>query len=61
MKALPPYICGGCTPCALDCISGEKLEAHESNELFRLLDIQEDEEGQIDYQEFIDKLLAACT
>jgi len=42
------------------CSLGEKLEAHESNELFRLLEITEDEEGQIDYQEFIDKLLAAC-
>jgi len=42
------------------CSLGEKLEAHESTELFRLLDIEENEEGQIDYEEFIDKLLAAC-
>jgi len=42
------------------CSLGEKLEAHESTELFRLLDISEDEDGQIDYQDFIDKLLAAC-
>jgi len=42
------------------CSLGEKLENHESVELFRLLEIVEDDEGQIDYQEFIDKLLAAC-
>jgi len=42
------------------CSLGEKLEAEESAELFRLLEITEDEEGQIDYQDFIDKLLAAC-
>merc|ERR1719391_1262170 len=42
------------------CSLGEKLEAQESVELFRLLDISEDEDGQIDYQDFIDKLLAAC-
>merc|ERR1711872_857645 len=39
------------------CSLGEKLD---TKELFRLLDIVEDEEGQIDYQDFIDKLLAAC-
>jgi len=40
---------------------GEKLESSEAANLFKLLDIKEDEEGQIGYMEFIDKLIAAAS
>jgi len=40
---------------------GEKLESSEATNLFKLLDIKEDEEGQIGYMEFIDKLIAAAS
>jgi len=43
------------------CSLGEKLEASEASNLLDLLGIQEDEDGGIDYMEFIDKLLAACS
>jgi len=43
------------------CSLGEKLESNEANNLFKLLDIKEDEEGQIGYMEFIDKLIAAAS
>jgi len=43
------------------CSLGEKIEASEAANLFKLLDIKEDEEGQIGYMDFIDKLISACT
>merc|ERR1712136_343983 len=43
------------------CSLGEKLEANESTNLFKLLDIKEDEDGLIPYMEFIDKLIAAAS
>jgi len=43
------------------CSLGEKLESAEATNLFKLLDIKEDEEGLIPYMEFIDKLIAAAS
>jgi len=43
------------------CSLGEKLEASEATNLFKLLDIKEDEEGQIGYMDFIDKLISASS
>jgi len=43
------------------CSLGEKLESNETNNLFKLLHIKEDEEGLIPYMEFIDKLIAAAS
>merc|ERR1712240_810086 len=43
------------------CSLGEKLEAAEATNLFKLLDIKEDEEGLIPCMEFIDKLIAAAS
>merc|ERR1712212_234404 len=42
------------------CTLGEKLEQDEAANLFKLLGITADEEDQISYMEFIDKLIGAC-
>merc|ERR1712235_31733 len=43
------------------CSLGEKLEQGEAANLFTLLGIAEDEDGNISYMEFIDKLIGACS
>merc|ERR1711931_81851 len=43
------------------CSLGEKLEQKEASDLFVLLGIAEDEDGNISYMEFIDKLIAATS
>merc|ERR1712200_67067 len=43
------------------CSLGEKLEQKEASDLFTLLGIAEDEDGNISYMEFIDKLIAATS
>merc|ERR1712087_898004 len=43
------------------CTLGEKLEQAEAANLFVLLGIKEDEDGNIGYMEFIDKLIAATS
>jgi len=45
-----------------NCLSslGEKLEASQADQLMKLLGIAEDDDGNIEYMGFIEKLLAAC-
>jgi len=43
------------------CSLGEKLEAAQAETLVKLLGITEDEDGNVEYMGFIDKLLAACS
>jgi len=43
------------------CSLGEKLEAAQAEKLMELLGMVEDEEGNVEYMVFIEKLLAACS
>merc|ERR1712002_378861 len=42
------------------CSLGEKLEATQAEQLMKLLGMVEDEEGNVEYMSFIEKLLTAC-
>jgi len=46
--------------CNCLCSLGEKLEGPQADKLMVLLEMKEDEDGFIEYMEFITKLLAAC-
>jgi len=43
------------------CSLGEKLEANQAEQLMKLLGMVEDEEGNVEYMSFIEKLLTACS
>jgi len=43
------------------CSLGEKLEAAQADTLMKLLSMVEDDDGNVEYMEFIDKLLKACS
>jgi len=47
--------------CNCLCALGEKLEAAQADKLMQLLGVAEDDEGNIEYMGFIEKLLAACS
>jgi len=47
--------------CNCLCSLGEKLEASQADQLMKLLGMVEDDEGNVEYMVFIEKLLAACS